>query len=173
MITYFNSFLKINFNKYLKSYFSQNNYLNKFSDFNNYFNFINDLDKFSSSFIIDILMSILNMLMIVYSTLITQNPFVCADLVEKSADNSYSKAGKIIADKIGNKTSFNSINISRATVKNIVLGFEPVIDENKERKRIEKFVGSQFNNGIDHMIKSAVIFENTKLKYKTNIKKLN
>ena len=29
----------------------------------------------------------------------------------------------------------------------------------------EKFVGSQFNNGQDHMIKAAVIFEKFKFKY--------
>ena len=109
------------------------------------------------------------------------DPFICADLVEKSADNSYSKAGKIISDKIGLRTSTDSttsIYISRATVRNIVLGFVPTIDEVKEKQRIErlfimldeKFVGSQFNNGIDHMIKAAVIFENTKLEYKTKRK---
>lgn len=109
------------------------------------------------------------------------DPFVCADLVEKSADNSYSKAGKIIADKIGLRTSINtdnSIHISRATVRNIVLGFNPIVDEDKERKRIEKlfimldekFVGSQFNNGKDHMIKAAVLFEDTKLEYKSKRK---
>lgn len=109
------------------------------------------------------------------------DPFVCADLVEKSADNSYSKAGRIIADKIGNRSSFystNSINISRATVRNIVLDFDPIIDENKDIKRIErlfvmldeKFVGSQFNNGNDHMIKAAIIFEDTTLEYKSKRK---
>ena len=34
----------------------------------------------------------------------------------------------------------------------------------------EKFVGSQFNNGEDHMIKAAVVFENTELVYKTKKK---
>lgn len=109
------------------------------------------------------------------------DPFVCADLVEKSADNSYSNAGKIVADKIGLRSSINSINsinISRATVRNIVLGFNPIINEVNERQRIErlfimldeKFVGSQFNNGKDHMIKAAVLFEDTKLEYKTKKK---
>ena len=49
----------------------------------------------------------------------------------------------------------------------------------KQEKRIErlfvmldeKFVGSQFNNNNDHMIKAAVIFENTELEYKTKRKK--
>ena len=45
-------------------------------------------------------------------------------------------------------------------------------EENKRRiEKIfvmldEKFVGSQFNNGKDHMIKAAVLFENTELVYK-------
>ncbi len=110
------------------------------------------------------------------------DPFVCADLVEKSADNSYSKAGKIISDKIGIRSSINSydsVNISRATVRNIVLAFDPDINEKNEIKRIErlfimldeKFVASQFNHGKDHMIKAAVIFEGTELEYKEKKKK--
>ena len=34
----------------------------------------------------------------------------------------------------------------------------------------EKFVGSQFNDGKDHMIKASVVFGNTKLEYKTKKK---
>ncbi len=34
----------------------------------------------------------------------------------------------------------------------------------------EKFVGSQFNDGKDYMIKASVIFEKTKLVYKTKRK---
>ncbi len=234
MISYFYSILEKSFNNYLKSYFSKNHFLYKSSDFNNYFQFITDLDKFSSSFINDILKSYFeyidecffnssyrksfcfskgfyerkNFVTLFGSVPFKRryyfdkntgeyffftdlflglpkrkhfDPFVCADLVEKSADNSYSKAGKIISDKIGIRSSMNpndSINISRATVRNIVLGFDPIVDEVKERKRIEKlfimldekFVGSQFNNGIDHMIKAAVLFENTKLEYKNKRK---
>ena len=107
------------------------------------------------------------------------DPFVCADICDYSTHNSYSKTGKLIADKIGKRTS-NSINISRATARNIVLAFDPIIDEQQEERRIEKlfvmldekFVGSQFNDGKDHMIKASVIFENTKLEYK-NKKKEN
>lgn len=100
------------------------------------------------------------------------DPFVCSEFVEKASEYSYSKSGKIVSDKIGLRSS-NSINISRATVRNIVLGFDPVINEEFELKRIdrlfvmldEKFVGSQFNNHKDHMIKAAVIFEKTQLEY--------
>ena len=234
IITYFNSFLEKSFNIYLKSYFSENNFLYKSSDFNNYFNFITDLDKFSSSFITNVLKSYFEYIdecffnssyrkyfcsskgfyerknfVTMFGNITFKrryyfdkntneyffftdlflglpkrkhfDPFVCADLVEKSADNSYSKAGKILSDKIGIRTSISntdSIPISRATVRNIVLGFDPIINEEKEFKRIqklfimldEKFVGSQFNNGKDHMIKAAVIFENTELEYKTKRK---
>lgn len=105
------------------------------------------------------------------------DPFVCAEIVDKSASNSYSKAGLLTADKIGNR-AFNSFPISRATARNIVLSFNPNIRKDVEEKRIkrlfvmldEKFVGSQFNNGKDHMIKAAVIFENTELEYKTKKK---
>lgn len=43
--------------------------------------------------------------------------------------------------------------------------------QNKRIERLyvmldEKFVGSQFNNGKDHMIKASVIFEDTELVYK-------
>ena len=106
------------------------------------------------------------------------DPFVCADLVEKSADNSYSKAGKLIADKIGKRTH-NTIAISRATTRNIVMAMDTNSDIQKEERRIErlfvmldeKFVGSQFNDGNDHMIKASVIFEDTELEYKTKKKK--
>ena len=65
------------------------------------------------------------------------DPFVCADICDYSTHNSYSKTGKLIADKIGKRTS-NCINISRATARNIVLAFDPIIDEQQEERRIEK-----------------------------------
>lgn len=105
------------------------------------------------------------------------DPFVCADICDYSTHNSYSKTGKLIADKIGKRTS-NSFNISRATARNIVLAFDPIIDEQQEERKIEKlfvtlnekFVGAQFNEGKDHMIKDSVVFENTKLEYKNKKK---
>lgn len=105
------------------------------------------------------------------------DPFVCAEFVNTSASTSYSNTGQIVADKIGLRTSIKP-KISRATVRNIVLGFDPIVNEELEEKRIErlfvmldeKFVGSQFNNGKDHMIKAAVIFENSELEYKSKKK---
>ena len=102
------------------------------------------------------------------------DPFVCADICEHATSNSYSKTGKIVAEKIGKKTS-TLINISRATTRNIVMAFNPSLKLENEQRRIErlfvmldeKFVGSQFNQGQDYMIKAAVIFENTELVYKT------
>lgn len=101
------------------------------------------------------------------------DPFICADLCNEAASNSYSKSGKIIASKIGKRID-NNINISRASARNIVMKFNiDNISEYDERKvnRLfvmldEKFVGSQFNEGKDHMIKAAVIFEDTELVYK-------
>lgn len=105
------------------------------------------------------------------------DPFVCAELVSSSAENSYSKAGKIVASKI-DKRFENNINISRATVRNIVMDFcfEESIEE--QEKRIEKlfvmldekYVGSQFNKGNDHMIKASVVFEGVESEYKTKKK---
>lgn len=105
------------------------------------------------------------------------DPFVCADICEYSTSNSYAKTGKLISEKIGKRTS-NNIKISRATARNIVIAFNPELDLEKEEKRIEKlfvmldekFVGSQFNDGKDHMIKASVIFESTQLEYKTKRK---
>lgn len=102
------------------------------------------------------------------------DPFVCSELCDESTINSYSKAGKNISNKIGKRTN-NDINISRATARNIVLSFNPIEDTITNQKRIErlfvmldeKFIGSQFNNGIDHMVKAAVIFEGTEKVYKT------
>lgn len=231
IISQFNQLLEKKFNLFLKKYFSKNNYLSKDSDFNNYFNLVSDLDKFSTSFITDILKTFFEYIddcffhssyrknfcsskgfyerknyvtlfgeitfkRRYYYDKITKkyffftdlflglpkrkhfDPFVCAEFVDKSSEYSYSKTGKIVAEKIGSRTS-NNINISRATVRNIVLGFDPDITESNEIKRIkrlfvmldEKFVGSQFNDGKDHMIKAAVIFENTELEYKEKKKK--
>lgn len=105
------------------------------------------------------------------------DPFVCSNICEYSTSYSYSKTGKLVSEKIGKKTN-NNINISRATARNIVIAFNPNLDFKKDEKRIErlfvmldeKFVGSQFNDGKDHMIKAAVIFESTKLEYKTKKK---
>ena len=55
IITYFNQFLKDNFNNFLKKYFEEGNYYTKTSNFNNYFDFINDLDSFSDSFMQNII----------------------------------------------------------------------------------------------------------------------
>ena len=102
------------------------------------------------------------------------DPFICADICEEASSSSYSKTGRIIANKIGMRIN-NNITISRASARIIVMNFNIENDNyDKERKRIEKlyvmldekFVGSQFNNNQDHMIKAAVLFENTKLVYK-------
>ena len=108
------------------------------------------------------------------------DPFVIADLCEEASSTSYSKAGSIVSKSIGNKIKYNKdINkdiISRATARNLVLKAidiieEPISDKIKEVKVLnvmldEKFVGSQFNNKFDHMIKAAVVFEDTFLEYK-------
>ena len=104
------------------------------------------------------------------------DPFVCADICDKAASYSYSKSGKIVSEKIGNKIN-NTFNISRATARNIVMSFNTEIDEESNIKRIErlyvmldeKFVGSQFQEN-DHMIKAAVLFEDIDLVYKTKKK---
>ena len=101
------------------------------------------------------------------------DPFVCAELCDQSTTESYSKAGKIIANKIGKRIN-NNIVINRATVRNIVLSFNPDYNEETELKRVEKlfvmldekFIGSQYNDGKDFMTKAAVIFEGAEAEYK-------
>lgn len=100
------------------------------------------------------------------------DPFVCAEICEQATTESYSKTGKIIANKIGKRTS-NNININRATARNIVLAFNPEYNEINELKRVdklfvmldEKFIGSQFNERKDFMTKASVIFEDYKKEY--------
>ena len=102
------------------------------------------------------------------------DPFVCAEVCNAAASTSYSKAGKIVSKKIGKRIN-NFINITRASARNIVLDFpiQETMNIDKEIKRVEKlsimldekFVGSQFNEGKNHMIKAAVIFEDTELVY--------
>lgn len=101
------------------------------------------------------------------------DPFVCSEICNESAGTSYSKAGIIISNKIGNRIN-NNLFISRASSRNIVLNFDIKNDSPSNIKRVErlfvmldeKFVGSQFNNNQDHMIKASVIFEDTELVYK-------
>ena len=101
------------------------------------------------------------------------DPFVCAELCDQSTTESYSKAGKIIANKIGKRIN-NNIVINRATVRNIVLSFNPEYNEEAELKRVEKlfvmldekFIGSQFNDNKDFMTKASVIFEGSEVEYK-------
>ena len=107
------------------------------------------------------------------------DPFVCAELCDQSTTESYSKAVKIIANKIGKRIN-NNINISRATTRNIVLSFNPEHNEATELKRVEKlfvmldekYIASQFNDGKDFMTKTSVIFEDSIPEYK-NKKKEN
>ena len=110
------------------------------------------------------------------------DPFVCSEICNEAASTSYSKAGINIASKIGNRIN-NNLHISRASSRSIVLNFNIRDDNQFNKKRIErlfvmldeKFVGSQFNNGLDHMIKASVIFEDTQLvyKYKKKEKSMN
>ena len=65
------------------------------------------------------------------------DPFVCAEICDQSTTESYSKAGKIIANKIGKRIN-NNVVINRATARNIVISFNPVENEEYELKRIEK-----------------------------------
>ena len=102
------------------------------------------------------------------------DPFICSEICNEASGSSYSKAATIVSGKIGKRID-NLVHISRASSRNIVMNF-PIIDDaynEKELKRVkrlyvmldEKFVGSQFNNGINHMIKAAVTFENSELVY--------
>lgn len=102
------------------------------------------------------------------------DPFICSEICNEAASSNYSKSGKIIASKIGKRIN-NTVNISRASARNIVMNFSINDEEDYDERKVErlfimldeKFVGSQFNNGQDHMIKAAVIFENTEPVYKT------
>lgn len=107
------------------------------------------------------------------------DPFVSSKICDESASTSYSKAGKIVSNMIGKRID-NNLVINRASARNIVITF-PISDNDineNELKRVErlsimldeKFVGSQFNEGKDHMIKAAVVFENTELVYKNKLK---
>lgn len=98
-------------------------------------------------------------------------------MCDQSTTESYSKAGKIISNKIGKRIN-NNIVINRATTRNIVLSFNPEHNEKLELKRVEKlfimldekFVASQFNDGKDFMVKESVIFEDSIPEYKTKKK---
>ena len=226
IVSYFNEFLKENFNKYLNNFFLESNFWSKSSNIDNYIDFMSNLDIFNYSLMTNAIKSYFEFIDNVFfnsiyrkkncvskgfykRTILTLfgeitfkrryyfdktnnerffftdfylnlpkrkyfDPFICADIVEEAASSSYSKTGKIIASKIGNRIN-NIISISRASVRNIVMSLNIEEDNyDEDKKRIEKlyvmldekFVGSQFNNKQDHMIKAAVLFENTELVYK-------
>ena len=110
--------------------------------------------------------------------------FVIGDLIEESASNSYAKAGRNVSKTIANKVKYdddiNKSLLSRATVRNNVVIASTILKEssNDEVKVVkllnimldEKYVGSQFNDNKDHMVKAAVIYEGTKREYKNRIK---
>lgn len=106
------------------------------------------------------------------------DPYICSKIFKNAASFSYSKAGNIVSEAIGKKIN-DTFNISRATARNIVMNFNPIIDVIKEEKKVlrldvmldEKFIGSQFNKGKDIMIKAAVISEGSELVYKYKKKK--
>lgn len=111
------------------------------------------------------------------------DPFVCAKICEVASHDSYAKAGRTVSEMIGKRLKFNDdINkylINRAQARNIVMKFDiPNIDygtrQNKQKLYVmldEKFVGSQFNNGNDHMVKAVVVFEDVETVYKRKLKK--
>ena len=112
------------------------------------------------------------------------DPFVIGDLIEESSTNSYAKAGRNVSKTIGSKIKYdddiNKSLLSRATVRNNVIKASMIMKEpnNGEVKAVkllnmmldEKFVGSQFNDNKDHMIKSAVVYEGIAKEYKNRIK---
>jgi len=112
------------------------------------------------------------------------DPFVTADLIEESATTSYAKAGCNVSKTIGSKIKYdddpNKSLLSRATVRNNVIKASKIMNEptNDEARAVEllnimldeKFVGSQFNDNKDHMVKAAVIFEGTEKEYKGRIR---
>lgn len=101
------------------------------------------------------------------------DPFVRSEICNEAASSNYSKTGRIIASKIGKRID-NNIYISRASSRNVVIDFNIEEDTEYNLRRVEKlfimldekFVGSQFNNGQDHMIKASITFEDRKLVYK-------
>jgi hypothetical protein len=107
------------------------------------------------------------------------DPFVIADLIEEATSTSYAASGRIVSKTIGNKIKYdddaNKYILSRATTRNNVLKAsnitnEPINDNVKEVEELnimldEKFIGSQFNNGKDHMVKAVVVFEGTEIEY--------
>lgn len=67
------------------------------------------------------------------------DPFVCSEICNESASNSYSKAGIIIASKIGNRIN-NNLFISRASSRNIVLNFNIQNDEEFNKKKLKDYL---------------------------------
>ena len=57
IVTQFNNLLEKSFNIFLKKYFKDSNYCDKDSNIINYVSFMTDLDKFSTTFILDIIKS--------------------------------------------------------------------------------------------------------------------
>ena len=112
------------------------------------------------------------------------DPFVCAKVCEVASHESYAKAGRTVSELIGRRLKFydeaDRYLINRATARNIVHRFKiptiPYTLKNYTPKILyvmmdEHFVASQFNNGIDFMVKAAVVFEDVISVYKYKKKK--
>ena len=108
-----------------------------------------------------------------YLCIVGENGSGKSTLVKTILGLESSKTGKIVSNKIGKRTN-NSFTINRATVRNIVLSFNPQYEEENELKKVEKlfvmldekFIGSQFNDNKDFMAKTSVIFESAESEYK-------
>jgi len=107
------------------------------------------------------------------------DPFVCAKVCECASYDSYAKAGRTVSELIGRRLKFyeetDRYLINRATARNIVHRFKipklPYVLRDTPKILYvmldEKWVHSQFNNGLDHMVKAAVVFEDIDVVYKT------
>lgn len=62
------------------------------------------------------------------------DPYVCSEICNESASSSYSKSGRIIADKIGKRIN-NNLFISRASARNIVMKFNIEDDIQYDQKK--------------------------------------
>lgn len=88
--------------------------------------------------------------------------FVGSKIYNESFPFSYSKASKIVSQRIGKRRN-NLLNITHAYARNIAMGFDIYNNYLKNKRRIQKifvmldkkFVDSQFNNEKGHMIKTS------------------
>ena len=178
IISHFYGILKENFNKYLNNSFLESNFWSKSSNIDNYIDFMSNLDKFNYFFMTNAIKSYFEYIdNIFFNSIYRKKNCISKGFYKRTILTLF---GEITFKR---RYYFDKTNDERFFFTDFYLNlpkrkyFDPyicadIIEEaasssySKTAKTIASKVGMRINNNQDHMIKAAVLFENTELVYK-------